>query len=149
LSQEVTGGRATTRHLIRAMLRTVPFLPLPELYDLLDEVSKSRTDLERKVRRASDSLQEAAALVAELEVALSERVKKVERLREETERYAELAEIEEGKARALIQQLEATVRKGRGSERVIATVLNVFAGLVVFLLGVWLGPILTGWLVGG
>jgi len=127
---------------VRLILRSlpVPLVPFPELYDILRDVQKSRTDLDVKVRKTSQALTEASTLVAELQAELSERVEKVGRLRAEYERYQELARVEEGKAAALIKQLEATLSRGRGSERWVALGINLIAGLVIFILGILLSP---------
>lgn len=136
---------------LRLMLRAV-LGPLagPQLYDILRDVQKSRTDLDVKVRKAADSLAEASTLVAELQAELSERFEKVGRLREEYERYQQLAQVEEGKAAALIKQLEATLGRGRGRERWVALGIHLFAGLLIFILGIvlspWLRKVLGEWL---
>jgi predicted RNase H-like nuclease (RuvC/YqgF family) len=126
--------------LARLVLRTIPFVPAPELYDLLTDLQKSRTELDGKVRRAVESLREASEVVAELETELSQQMGRTEHLREEYEKYSKLAQIEEEKAAALIRQLQQTVDKGKDSERWISFGINIVAGLIIFLVGVVLGP---------
>ena len=86
------------------------------------------------------------SLIAELEDGLKDRVSKVERIREEYDRYSALAEIEEDKAKALVTQLELTVGKGKFRERAISLLLNITAGLIVFAFGVFASPYLREWL---
>lgn len=79
-------------------------------------------------------------MVHELQAELEHGTERVERLRMEYEKYSRLAEIEEDKARALLKELHATLSKGRGMERMIGFCINLFAGLIVFVLGVLLSP---------
>jgi hypothetical protein len=132
--------------LSRIVLRMLPLVPGPELYDLVKDLSKTRTDLDQKIGRAQASLIEASELIAELEKGLSERVTKLQRLKQEYDKYSQLAAVEEDKARAIIQQIEVAIGRNRGRERLIALGLNLLAGLIVFILGVALGPYLTRWL---
>lgn len=133
-------------HLSRIMLRMIPLLPGPELYDLVKDLSKSRTDLDHKITRAQSSLSETSELIAELESGLNERVAKLQRLKNEHDKYSKLAEVEEEKAKAIMQQIELAVSRSKGKERIIALALNLLAGIIVFSLGVVLGPHLTTWL---
>ncbi len=110
---------------LRIFLRIVPILPGPELYDLLNEVKNSRSELDQKVEKAASSLNEASHLVSELEKALTERMEKVNKLRDEYSKFSELAEIEEKKAEALIKQIQATVHQGKTKERLFAFGINI------------------------
>lgn len=133
-------------HLFRIILRMFPFFPGPELYDLVKDLSKSRTDLDQKISRAQASLTETSNLIVELESGLNERMNKLQRLKQEYEKYSQLAEVEEGKAKAIIQQIETAIGRNLGRERIIALGINLLAGLIVFVLGVALGPSLTKWI---
>jgi len=126
--------------LYRIMLRMVPLVPGPEILDLVIDLRKSRTDLDTKIARAQQSLQETSALIDELESGLSQRVDKLNKLKAEYDKYSRLAELEEEKASAVVQQIEFAIGRNRGKERLIALALNLFAGLIVFALGVLLGP---------
>jgi uncharacterized phage infection (PIP) family protein YhgE len=119
---------------------------LPEIIDLVKDLSKQRTDLDKKIIRAHNSLQETSTLLAELEGGLKERVEKLERVKSEYEQYSKLADVEEEKAKALIKQIELTVSKGKGNERIISLLLNLIAGIIVFVLGVYFGPKLINWM---
>ncbi len=80
--------KALMNQLFRVMLRMLPLLPGPELFDLIVEVQHSRSALDEKVQRATESLRESAKLVSELEQAIQDRLEKVERLRSEYERFS-------------------------------------------------------------
>lgn len=124
----------------RLFLRSLPLLPGPEIYDLLKDLQRSRGELGQKVNRAAAALEDASTLVAELDGELTTKVGQVEKLKAEYDRYQQLATVEEGKAKALIEQLQLTVGAGRSRERWIALALNLVAGIIVFVLGVWLSP---------
>jgi hypothetical protein len=150
--QAAASKRFERDKIVRLVLRALPlpFVPGPELYDLLTDLQRSRTAVGAKVDRAVKSLTEASELVAELQAELTERVEKVGKLQAEYEKYEQLAKVEEGKARALIDQIEETVGRGRSQERWIALGINLVAGILVFLLGVFAGPWITAWLgIGG
>jgi hypothetical protein len=84
--------------------------------------------------------------VDELEDSLAERTSKLNTLRQEVDRYSKLAEIEEGKAQAIVQQLELSINKGKNVERWISFAINIIAGLLLFILGLILSPVVKSWL---
>ena len=58
--------------------------------------------------------------------------------------------MEEDKARALIQQLELSLGKTRNRERWVSLLISLIAGIIVFILGILLSPIIRTWLgIGG
>ncbi len=138
-----------SRSLFKLLLRSLPVVPGPELFDLVKDLRRSRTSIDEKISNASRSLQEAATLVDDLERDLINRRDKLAQLREEVDRYSKLAEVEESKAAAIMKQLEVTLSRDRGRERWISLGINIIAGLILFLLGVVLGPKVTGLLNGG
>lgn len=137
---------STTKMIFRALLRSIPLLPGPELYDIIEDLKRSRTSIDEKIHKAFNSLQETSKLINELEESLKERTEKVIYLRQEYERYSKLAEMEEGNAGALIQQLEISLGKTRNSERWVSLLLNLIAGFIIFILGFLLSPIIRTWL---
>ena len=129
-------------HLTRAFLRMVPIVPGPELFDLVQDLQRSKSDLDEQVEDAIASLQKSTELVGRLEQGVKERSEKLSKLREEYEQYSKLAEIESDKASAIISQLERAVGSGKKRERWIALGINLIAGIIVFLAGVALnGPV--------
>ncbi len=135
-----TGPGVDWDKVARLVLRTVPILPGPEIYDLLKDLQRSRGELDQKVKRAASALQDASTLVTELQGELTDRVEQVGKLKSEYERYQQLATIEEEKAKALIEQLQQALGAGCSRERWIALAINLVAGIIVFVLGVWLSP---------
>ena len=129
------------------MTRMMPFSTvLPEVAALVIDLLKKQPELDKKILRAHEALKETSSLLSELESGLQERVEKLDRIKSEYDQYSKLAQVEEEKAQVLIQQIELTVSKGKGKERLVSLVLNLLAGTVVFVLGVYLGPKLTKWM---
>jgi len=100
---------------------------------------------EKDIQRALDALSEASVLVADLEQDLKHRMQDLTRLKEEYKHYSQLTAVEEGKAKALLEEVEATVGRGRPKERWVAAAINLFTGLILFVLGIvvqryWLSP---------
>ena len=140
-------ARELTERLGVILARMLPFsTALPEIYGLVRDLTTQRTDLDKKILKAHDALQDTSTLLAELEQGLKDRAEKLEKIRAEYDQYSKLAALEEEKAKAIVQQIELTVAKGKGLERFISLGLNLLAGVVVFILGIYFGPQLTAWL---
>jgi hypothetical protein len=139
-------GPVTRKNLLQILLRTLPGVPGPEIYRLVVDLKGSRTSIDQKIEEAARSLQEASRLINDLEGTLAERAEKLNKLRTEVEKYSQLAEIEESKAKAIVQQFEAALARGRGTERWVSLAINLVAGLIIFALGVLLGPSVSSWL---
>jgi hypothetical protein len=126
----------------RLVLRSLP-LPIfrgPELYDLIRDLSKTRTNLDKKVEEALASIRNASSVVSELESTLTERTSTLEALRSEIERASSIAAVEEEKAAPILREVEARLSKGRTREWIVAFVINIAAGVLVFLAGAYFGP---------
>jgi hypothetical protein len=130
----------------RVLLRSIPILPGPELYDLLRDLKRSQDDIDVQVGEAADALRRSSQLVTTLEQNLKERVDKLERLRAEHAHYSQLSQIEAEKARALLEEVQASVSRGQAKERWIAFGINLVAGLLLFIVGVWLSDPVKHWL---
>jgi len=137
--------KSTKRILMRALWRSLPILPGPDIYDLFVDLRRSRKSVDEKIQQALESLQDASRLVDELEDSLAERTRKLNTLRQEVDRYSKLAEIEEDKAKAIVQQLELSVNKGKNVERWVSFAINIIAGLLLFILGLALSPMVKSW----
>lgn len=124
----------------RMTLRMIPFIPGPELFDIFDELKKSNKSIDNKIDKAYSSLKNTAELVEELQVELSERTTKVKELRAKYEHSNKLAEVEEEKAKAFLKELSETVNKNRGKERLIAFLISIVAGLIIFFIGIFVSP---------
>ena len=115
-----------------------------EFIYLLEDLTESEESFGRKINQAYTSLQETSHLIERLEGELTTKLERVNKLKEEYERYSALIEVEEEKAKALMNQLEVTLNKGKGSERLFAFIINLFAGLIVFIIGVAASPWVKG-----
>ena len=112
-----------------------------DLSALRKALQESPGDLESKAARAAQALHEAAAVVSQLQSSIAAEVERVDSLKKDYEKYKNLASTEGKKARAFIQQVQESLGHGRSRERWIALGINVVAGLVVFVLGVLLSPL--------
>ncbi|MEM9006223.1 MAG: hypothetical protein AAGE59_22185 [Cyanobacteria bacterium P01_F01_bin.86] len=110
------------------------------LSSLIDELQASRKSIDTKIDEASDSLKKAAELIDEIESNLKTRTQKLEVLKKEIERYSKLAEVEEEKADAILQQIEVVTNRGKIKERWVGFLINIGAGL---LLGLLLPPVVS------
>ncbi|QOK28046.1 hypothetical protein IIE26_05085 [Cytobacillus oceanisediminis] len=126
----------------RVLMRSFP-LPGSNVLDLMDELKRSRTSIDEKIQKVTESLQETSLVIEELESELSERTKNLKVLQSEYERYSKLSEIEEEKAAALISQVESSLGKGKKSERWVNFWIGIGSGLIIFIAGLLLSPILT------
>lgn len=146
--------QGTTKYIIQELLKTISFRLGPDLftlsYDIIKDLKRSRTSSEEKIEKAYNSLQETSKLIDELEESLNERTEKLNFLRKEYKRYSKLAEAGEGKAKAFIQQLELSLGKMRKRGYWMSLIISLIAGIIVFMLGILLSPIIRTWLgIGG
>lgn len=114
-------------------------IPFP-LMTLFDDVSRSRQTIDSKIREANDSLGRTMDVIDELRNLLKEKTAELAVLKTESEKYAKLASVEKRKARAVIEEVEQSLAKRKGRERLERLVISVVAGLIVFVLGILLGP---------
>jgi len=133
-------AKSTTNKIIRLLLRSVPIIPAPELYDIFSDLQQSKKSINEKIDKAYNSLKDTSDLIEDLQRDLSDRTEKVKQLRDEYERYSKLAEIEEEKIKPLLIELDKTVNKWKGIERWFSFGINIIAGIILFELGIWLGP---------
>jgi hypothetical protein len=132
--------KETTHKIARLLLRTIPLIPGPEIYDIFVDVRKGDKSINEKIDKAYESLKDTSQLIDGLEKELIERTDKVKELKTKYEEYAKLAEIEEDKIQPLLTQLEKTMGKGKLAERIISFLINIIAGVLLFIAGIWLGP---------
>ena len=130
----------------RAVLRLIPIIPGPEMFDLVVQLTKSQKDVDTQVTEALESLKKTSALASQLEKSLEERADNLTRLQAEHDRLAGLTKIQAENATALLQQVEDTLGRSRGRERWIAFVINLLAGVVIFVLGVIFSDSLTNFI---
>ena len=131
------------RYLYRTLIKMFTPKVAKDFEYLLEDLTENEESFGRKIDQAYESLQDTSHLVKRLEIELNTKIGNVTKLKEEYERYSALAKIEEDKARALLSQLDVSLNKGKASERVIAFIVNLVAGAIIFVIGVWLGPYIT------
>ncbi|MNP16281.1 hypothetical protein D3C76_1086710 [compost metagenome] len=120
-----------------------------EVYkELTEELKGTKLVIDRKIESAFTSLSETSSLLNELEALLKERTEKLNQLRNEYEKYSELALVEQKKAEAVVLQIRDSLNQGRNIERWVGFAINIFAGIILFVLGIWLGPPLTEIILG-
>ncbi|MEK4150001.1 hypothetical protein NST02_23440 [Robertmurraya sp. FSL W8-0741] len=134
-----------TDTILRTILRSLPlpFASGEPILDLLDELKRSRNSIDQKIQKVHESLHETSTVIKELESELTTRTENLKILQSEYERYSTLNEIEEEKANALLSQVEHSLGKDKKSERWISFLISTVSGLLIFLAGLLLSPILT------
>jgi len=133
------------RNITRMILRTIPLIPGPEIYDIFVDLKQGKKSINEKIEKAYISLKDTSELISDLENDLIERTEKVKDLKEKYEEYSKLTEIEEEKIQPLLNQLEKTVGKGKIAERIISFFINLTAGVLIFILGIWVSPKIKNW----
>ncbi|MBB1519906.1 hypothetical protein [Aquipseudomonas guryensis] len=135
-----------TRYVYRSLVKMfTPYVSQDFKY-LLEDLTENEQSFGRKIDQAYESLQETSRLVERLETELKSKMENVSRLKDEHQRYAALASIEQEKAKALLTQLDASINKSKVSERVIAFIINLVAGTILFIAGLVASPYLKKWL---
>jgi hypothetical protein len=117
-----------------------------EFLYLLEDLRENEESFARKIDQAHQSLQTTSDLVGRLEIELKTKVERLTVLKEDHKRYSKLAQIEEDKSRAVIEQLEKSINKGKVPERFVSFIINLVAGVILFVLGFVANPYLTTWL---
>jgi hypothetical protein len=136
------------RYLYRTLIKMFTPSLSKDFEYLLEDLTENEESLGRKIDQAYASLQSTSSLVERLESELNTKIANLTRLKEEYEKYSVLAQIENSKAKALLSQLDSSLNKGKVSERVIAFFINILAGSILFVAGVWLSPYVTKLLSG-
>ena len=92
-----------------------------------------------EVSAAQAALADAQRVVAELQQTLAESVAKMTSAKAEYEHYAELAKVEQEKARPLIAQMDRALAKRVWRERGFAILIHLAVGAAFFLVGFFVG----------
>lgn len=134
--------------LIQTLLRMIPLVPANEFKAVIDAIRKTETDIDKDVENAIGAIRKSSELVTSLEKKLTERSALLEKLKDEHKRLSELTNITKEQTAALSEALRETIGTASKNERVVSFLINLFAGVIVFLAGVLFGPILTRWFGG-
>lgn len=123
--------------MLRLTLKSSLIVPGPELYDLIRSVRRSQDDVDQQVREAVDALSRSSQLIDSLGNTLREREAKVRELQAEYQRVSHLASLTAEQGEAVAKSLEQVLGRTQTKERVIAFFINIIAGLILFVLGVF------------
>jgi len=119
-------------------LKAMPFgRTADDIIGVVKNINTSQKDLDKQVEEAVGALTKSTQLITELEGSLGERAKELEKLQIEYKRVSQLASLTEEQSKAVTEQLEQAVGKNRPKQLLIAFLLNLTAGLVIFILGVF------------
>jgi len=127
--------------LLRLSLKYTPISSIA--VDIFDELKKSNNLTNEKIDKAYQSLKDTSTLIDDLQKDLIEKTEMVSKLKEDYEHYSKLSEIEKENIKPILIELSKTVDKGKGRERWISFAINIIAGILLFILGVWLSPKIT------
>lgn len=132
---------------LRVLLRSIPLFPAgPEVYDLLTTVRQSQTDFDKQVTDAVEGLQKTSQLITALQQGVNEKMLKLEQLKQDYDKYSELAQIEAKKAEAIVKQIELALGKEQRKERFIALTMHLGVGFLFFVLGVTVSDHFKAWI---
>ena len=144
--QKLKFDKNVREKLFRAFLRSVPLFPAgPEVYDLLKTVRQSQNEFDKQVTDAVEGLQRTSELITALQEGVNERMSKLEQLKQDYDKYSELAQIEGKKAEALVKQIELVLGKEQRKERLIALAMHLGVGFIFFALGVTVSDPFKAW----
>jgi hypothetical protein len=113
--------------------------------DLLSDLKSRQRDFDTQVTDAVQSLRNTSTLISELQKGVEERMTELQQLRQEHDRYSQLAQIEATKAEALLKEIARTLGKERRTERWVALAMHLGVGFLFFALGVVLSDSLKSW----
>ena len=130
--------KRVTKEVSFVLLKAVmPFGTGDDIVGIVRNLNTSQKDLNRQVEEAVGALTKSTQLITELEGSLGERAKELAKLQIEYKRVSELASLTEEQSKAVTEQLEQTMGKNRRKQLLVAFILNLTAGLVIFILGVF------------
>jgi|GEM_PF-4565788 len=126
---------------------------LPDSEDMLGLIvglQESQPAIDEKTKKAVAALKDAARVVVELEQSITERSERVNALRQESERYAEIRKVDAGAANALFDEVLLKIDKRAQRERWVSIVINLAVGLMTgslfFVIGLSWNPYIKRWL---
>jgi predicted nuclease with TOPRIM domain len=129
--------KEASRRLSRAALHLLPFgMATTELFDLAVAVAKSQKDLDAEISEAVEGLKRSAILVSTLEAEVNRRAERLGQLQIEHARLSSLSQITSEQVRALATQIELSIGKSRRWETLKSLAVNLFAGLILFVIGI-------------
>lgn len=116
---------------------TIELLTVAGPSKLLAKINRSQKNIDEQVEEAVRALSRSSELIGDLEGALKQRAKNLQEIKIEYDRVSTLASVSREQGEAIAAQLEKTLGRDRRKERLITFVINVIAGLVIFVAGVY------------
>ena len=129
--------KSTADALLRLTLRMLPLLPAPELYDVIRSVRRTQDDVDKQVQEAVDALSRSSELIDNLGKTLKQREEKLHELQGEYNRVSQLASLTAEQGEAVAAALEQVLGRSQNKERVVSFIINIVAGLLLFIIGVF------------
>lgn len=128
--------KAFNSAMFQAMLRMVPILPANELYAALRSINEGEKEVDKQVEEAVEALKKTSSLIGELEKSLTERTAKLADLQEEYKKYAAMSDITKEQASALLNSIGDKLNASAKKERLFSFIINIVAGVLIFVLGI-------------
>tara|TARA_E500000318_G_scaffold73580_1_gene68229 strand:+ start:421 stop:909 length:489 start_codon:yes stop_codon:yes gene_type:complete len=119
-------------------IRSLPFgRTTDEILRLIYRFNSSQKEMDQQVEEAMTALSRSTQIISELESSLETRSNKLKQLKDEYDRISKLSEITEQQGAAVAKTLESIMGKGRTRERWLSFLINIAAGSILFLIGVF------------
>ncbi|MEO2214574.1 hypothetical protein ABGV40_27260 [Paenibacillus amylolyticus] len=137
--------------ILKLLFKTFPILTpftYKETMELVREMRNSNYELDEKIDKAFESLKDTSILLEELQEAIKEKTETVNYLKEEYDRFSDLSALKQKDADVMLAQLEVFANKGRPKERWAGFWISIVSGLIIFAIGIIVGPWLTGVIFG-
>lgn len=122
---------------LQLALRTVPLLPANELFALITAATKNQKNVDAQIQEAVEALSRSSDLIDNLGETLKEREKKLREMQKEYEKVSQLASLTAAQGEAVAASLAQVLGRTQTKERWVAFGINIVAGLLLFVLGVF------------
>ncbi len=108
-----------------------------EAFALIKNLQESQTDLDKQIQKTVGLLSKSSQLITTLETTLKERENKLRTLQQEYKRLEGLTTLTAEQSRAITDSLSQLMGRSAKKERWVAFGINIVAGLIIFVLGVF------------
>jgi len=122
--------------LLRVVLRSIPLVSVPEVYDVIRALRENETSVDKQVQEAVEALSRSSHLIDDLGRTLKEREKRLCDLQDEYKKTTALASMTFEQGEAVAKALADVLGQSRTRSRIEAFAINIFAGLVLLVIGV-------------
>jgi len=137
--------QSTNANILRGIL--LPIMGIHNLEKILGKISENldenKSSLNHKIDEARDALVQTSKIINELEVELNKNVENLEIAKDEYKKFSRLAKVERDSAASLLETVAETVDSGKKKERWFNFLISATTGIIIFIIGIWLGPFIT------